>query len=106
MSRTELSIENIAAYELDEYMSRWGNKCILIDVRERAKYDARHIDGAVNIPYKDIQSGKINLSKDKILVLYCDRGGLSMLAARSLSERGYDVRNVVGGIRNYRTGKK
>ena len=101
-----IDIENIAAYELDKYMKQWGYKSVLVDVRDKIKYDTRHIEGAINISYKDMQNGKFNLPKEKIIVLYCDRGGLSMTAARYLSGLGYDVRNVVGGIRNYRPRKK
>ena len=36
-----------------------------------------------------------------IPVLYCDRGGLSMQAARELEEHGYRAISVVGGIQAY-----
>lgn len=104
--RKNENIENIAAYQLDKYMKQLGDKGVLVDVRDKIKYDTSHIEGAINISYRDIQNGKFNLPKEKIIVLYCDRGGLSMTAARYLSGLGYDVRNVVGGIRNYRPRKK
>ena len=37
-----------------------------------------------------------------IPILYCDRGGLSMQAARELQEQGYRAISVVGGIQAYR----
>ena len=35
-------------------------------------------------------------------ILYCDRGGLSLQAARELKEHGYRAISVVGGIQAYR----
>lgn len=95
-------IKNIAAYELDKYMEQWKNQVLLIDVRDENKYRIEHIDNAINIPYKDILEKKTNIPKDKILVIYCDRGGLSMTVARYLHKIGYRVVNVIGGLRNYR----
>ena len=105
-NKDNIEIENIAAYALDSYIKENDKQCILVDVREKAKYDERHIEGAINISYRDMQAGKFDISKDKIIILYCDRGGLSMAAARYLSKQGYNVKNVVGGLKNYMMGKK
>ena len=105
-AQADNSIENIAAYELDNYLARNKERCVLIDVRDKMKYEKQHIGGAINIPYRDIQAGEFDISNSKIIVLYCDRGGLSMAAARYLSKQGYNVKNVVGGLKNYLAGKK
>ena len=36
-----------------------------------------------------------------IFVLYCERGGRSLLAAKELYDRGYVVKALMGGIRGY-----
>ena len=35
-------------------------------------------------------------------MLYCDRGGASLLAARVLARNGYETRTVIGGMNAYR----
>ena len=99
-------LNNIAAYNLDEYIKELGNDAMLIDVRDKDKYIKEHIEGAVNIPYKEILDKKIQPSTDKILIIYCDRGGLSMTISRYLYKRGYKVINVIGGLRNYKNNLK
>ena len=36
-----------------------------------------------------------------MLVLYCESGGTSLLAAKELYDRGHIVRALVGGFNNY-----
>ena len=60
------------------------------------------------IPYIKVQQNgnklKVNYDfpKGKILVLYCDRGGASLLLARQLAKLGYCTRSVIGGFGAYR----
>ena len=102
MRHEKEEIYNIAAYEVDKYMKEWGEDVLLIDVREEAKYKQAHIFNAINIPSRDILEKRVDIPKDKILVVYCDRGGLSMTVARYLQKEGYQVVNLIGGLKNYR----
>lgn len=72
----------------------------LVDVREPAQYKQGHLKGAMNMPYGIITD--IEKIENKKLIVYCDYGGQSMLAARHLSKEGYEVYNVVGGVHYYR----
>ena len=42
------------------------------------------------------------LDKNKTLVLYCERGSLSLMAAKKLGEMGYRVKAVIGGFHMYK----
>ena len=53
------------------------------------------------MPYGEID-GYTAFPKGKILVLYCDRGGASLLLARQLAKLGYCTRSVIGGFGAYR----
>ncbi len=85
---------------------------ILIDVRNPYEYKNGHIPGAVNIPYEELQNHIESLraflqtmsaaGKAANIVLYCDRGNVSMLAARDLYRAGFNVKNVCGGLKGYR----
>ena len=78
--------------ELEDIMRRKHG--ILIDVREADSYREYHYPNARNLPYEKI---------DQWLVLYCDYGSTSLLAARKLGREGYEVYTVVGGIEAMRT---
>lgn len=95
------NIENISPAQIDIYIEQKKN-AIIVDVRKEKKYGKRHIKGAVNITYEDILAGKHDLPGDMEIILYCDRGGMSMMAAKYLISKGYKVKNMVGGINNYR----
>ena len=94
-------VEPISAKMLDYYVGR--KNAFLIDLRNKKEYDAGHIKGAVNLPYEEFEElTEYNFPRDKILVLYCDRGGASLLAAKILAKRGYETRTVIGGMNAYR----
>ena len=76
---------------------------ILIDVREADSYREYHYPNARNLPYEKIDQWMHRLPKNRPLVLYCDYGSTSLLAARKLGREGYEVYTVVGGIEAMRT---
>ena len=53
--------------------------------------------------YEKIDQWMHRLPKNRPLVLYCDYGSTSLLAARKLGREGYEVYTVVGGIEAMRT---
>lgn len=92
-------IETISAREIDRYM--FDRDYLLVDVRNPSDYRKMHIRGAVCIPHEYLLQ-RIRGLGNVTPVLYCDRGGLSMQAARELQEHGYRAISVVGGIQAYR----
>ena len=92
-------VETISAKMLDYYVDR--RDTLIIDLREKESYMHSQVKGAVNMPYGEID-GYTALPKGKILVLYCDRGGASLLLARQLAKLGYCTRSVIGGFGAYR----
>lgn len=90
-----INIRNI----LNEALNYGG---IIVDVRCQEDFAKSHIPMAINLPLEDIQQGKFSLPKGKIILVYCENGGSSALAARILSEKGYRVINSIGGLKEYR----
>jgi len=78
---------------------------VLLDVREREAYQAGHIPGAVHVP-----RGQLELRIDDILpdptrriVVYCEFGKISTLAAATLQSMGFGRAVALdGGIRSWR----
>ena len=94
-------IKNIAAYEIDCFISINQSKILILDVRSDREYKEGHIKNAVNMPYDKIVDGLKNTNNDIIVLVYCSRGGRSMRAAKLLYYKGYRVVNVVGGLKEY-----
>ena len=92
-------MEAISAKELDRFVQ--DGTALIIDLRSREEFMEGHIRGAVNVPHGRFRAEPREWG-GKELVLYCERGGLSMTVARELERRGYRTRSVVGGIRAYR----
>lgn len=95
------SIESIAAYNLDNYLDRNKGDIDIWDVRSKKEYLEGHLKGAINIPYERAVQDRKNPDNDRIVLVYCSRGGRSMRVAKLLFYRGYKVVNVVGGIKAY-----
>ena len=75
------------------------NSYILIDIRDGVAFQYGHIEGAVNIPQKELVEGGAlsELGKDKKLVICCKSGIISQNTAELLREKGYDAYNLAGG---------
>jgi rhodanese-related sulfurtransferase len=82
--------------EIEEIIGR--EAAIVVDVREREAYRTYHYRGAYNYPYEDMEKWIRRLSKRYSLILYCEHGSTSLLAARRLAKEGYRVYAVAGGI--------
>ena len=88
----------VSAKEVDKYAFK--NEYVIIDIRSPKEFREKHMKGAVCIPYERLHE-QVKLLKNRTLILYCDRGGLSLKAAKELAEQGVDAKSVVGGIEAY-----
>ncbi|MFT8873100.1 MAG: rhodanese-like domain-containing protein [Sporolactobacillus sp.] len=79
-----------------------GVQLNLIDVREVDEFTGGHIPGAVNIPLNvlQIRAGEIDRTAEHIVV--CLSGSRSAMATGLLASAGYRVRNMRGGMMNWR----
>ena len=93
------TIININIRDIDEYIG--NDKYIILDVRNETEYKRNHIDGAINIPYRQIEHYEVELNRNKTYVIYCEHGGVSIMAAKKLFRRGYKVINTIGGLAAY-----
>lgn len=94
-----MDFEMVAPRQIDRYVK--DRSAFIIDLRMPDEYVHRHIQGAVNIPYEKLKDCHA-LPRDMDLVLYCERGSVSMVAAKEMAARGYRVKTVIGGIHAYR----
>lgn len=79
------------------------NEAFLIDVRPSISYKLRTIEGAVNIPVTQLRERFAEIPRDKKVVLFCDKGFNSYIAARILIQNGFEnVLNLSGGFLLYK----
>lgn len=81
---------------------------LVVDVREPDEYAKGHIPGAINVPRGTIEGAAdpnfkyrveaLCNARDKKLLLYCQSGGRSAMAAATLQEMGFEhVHSLAGG---------
>jgi molybdopterin/thiamine biosynthesis adenylyltransferase/rhodanese-related sulfurtransferase len=78
-----------------------GGKPAMIDVREPDEHAQGAIPGAQHIPrgFLELRIERAVANREQPLVLYCQSGTRSVLAARSLVELGYtNVKSLAGGF--------
>ena len=91
-------LETVPAKLLDAYAQ--DENALVVDLRSSEEYQSGHMRGAVNAPMGQFADGWPE--RERTIVLYCDRGAMSMAAGRRLSGQGYRVKSVVGGFYAYR----
>lgn len=70
----------------------------LVDVREEWEHDAFNIGGQ-NIPLGDILNRRDEIDRDRVTVLYCEKGIRSAIAIQRLEARGLTgLYNLSGGV--------
>jgi len=75
---------------------------VIIDIRERNQYEHEHIRNAIHVPFYNIENNLCYFPKENHIIIYCERGNLSIQAAKILSEKGYKVWTLAGGIIQYK----
>jgi hypothetical protein len=66
---TQETARRISAAEARKALAT--GKAVLVDVRPKEAYDARHAQGALSIPLTDIGARAGELPKDKLIITYC-----------------------------------
>jgi rhodanese-related sulfurtransferase len=90
-------MKEITAKELAEKLKN-GEKLNMIDVRENEEVAQGKVPGASHIPLGELPERLDALDKEKQYYMICRSGGRSGKACDFLSEKGYDVTNMAGGM--------
>jgi rhodanese-related sulfurtransferase len=69
----------------------------VLDVREQDEWDAGHVEGAVHVPLRELPTRLAEVPEGQTLVV-CKVGGRSGQAVMWLTQQGYDVVNLDGGM--------
>ncbi|MFI3293397.1 MAG: FAD-dependent oxidoreductase [Rikenellaceae bacterium] len=99
----ENAISGRAKLITPEELVKNRGKYTLIDVRSAKQYDAAHIEGAINIPLKQLRSRVAELDKSAKYVTYCNKGVTGNMGQNILLNNGFETYNLSGGHKNYST---
>lgn len=69
-----------------------------VDVRFAKEYEASHIESSINISLNNVRTQKDKLESDKHHIICCDTGGRSSAAAFLLTQSGFHVSYLQGGL--------
>ena len=81
-----------------------GTQPFILDVRTPEEYAAGHIEGAVNIPYTELEDrvSELGIELGEEMVVYCRSGRRAGIAEAALSELGYsNLRDLDGHINGW-----
>lgn len=101
VERVRASIDEIEVDELREQ----GDQLVVLDVRERSEWMDGHIPGARHVSRGLLDQSIEDAVPDRTrpIVVYCGVGNRSALAARTLTELGYEnVQSLAGGLQAWK----
>ena len=90
-------LEQVFMEDLKKYDEK---KTIILDIREELELIGGKFDNSINIPLSELRKRYTELPKDKEIWTYCAVGLRGYIATRFLSQKGYRVKNVAGGIKS------
>jgi NADPH-dependent 2,4-dienoyl-CoA reductase/sulfur reductase-like enzyme/rhodanese-related sulfurtransferase/TusA-related sulfurtransferase len=86
-------------HDIEDFRRNGG---ILLDVRTVEEFNARNIEGSVNIPIEELRNRLSEIPKGKSIIAYCEVGYRSYLATRILLQNGYDdAYDLTGGFKTF-----
>lgn len=91
-----MDFELMKCKEAPYYLKR--RDIFFVDLRQPEQYMEYHLPGAHNYPYERMSEWENRLPMGRRIVLYCEHGNLSLMAAKRLSRRGYHITALIGGV--------
>jgi rhodanese-related sulfurtransferase len=93
----KLPVASVERIDVDELAAR-GDAVQVLDVRERAEWEAGHVPGSAWRAYHDVRGRPDELDGDRPVAVICSSGQRAAIAASVLARHGVrDVIHVAGG---------
>jgi len=77
------------------------SEAMILDVRNPGEFKENRVDGAFNMPLSGLRARLAELPHNREIWVYCSVGQRSYYATRVLRLKGFDARNISGGIQTY-----
>lgn len=93
-----MNFQTLPSAEARTFLQNQREGIFLMDVRTPGEFEGGHLEGAINISVDTIPARLAEIPQDKTLVVYCEHGSRSKLAAAYLANHGYStVFHIEGG---------
>lgn len=86
----------------DEAVAKVEKGAVWIDLRSPQDYEKDHFPGSVNLQIESLRYQISSLAPDRHYVLYSNSGGRAAVAAFLLTDQGFDVSLLEGGLNRLR----
>jgi hydroxyacylglutathione hydrolase len=97
-------LTRLNVFDLKSTLAR-GRKPAILDVRSASEWRSTRIPGSKNIPLRQLYTRSSELSSSSPVVVLCEDGYESALAASWLQSNGFDsVQHLIGGMHAYAGG--
>ena len=99
-ARAKHALQSISQRSVQEVAADMAEGAVtVVDVRGASEYEAGHVPGALNIPVGLLDDHLAELPTSQPVVVHCQGGARSSIAASVLRARGFDaVLNMTGGL--------
>ena len=99
-ARAKHALQSISQRSVQEVAAGMAEGAVtVVDVRGASEYEAGHVPGALNIPVGLLDDHLAELPTSQPVVVHCQGGARSSIAASVLRARGFDaVLNMTGGL--------
>jgi rhodanese-related sulfurtransferase len=68
----------------------------LVDIREADEFAREHIEGAINMPFSDLEKGRLKISSDRDVVFHCRSGMRTQADCQALARHAGKAASVLG----------
>jgi rhodanese-related sulfurtransferase len=86
--------------ELKKLVDSKDTNIYILDIRDNKDFVKGHIEGAKNIPFKEVGSSLSKLPKDKQIIVYCYTGQTGGQTTSLLNVAGFRAKSLNGGMNN------
>ncbi|HKZ65610.1 MAG TPA: rhodanese-like domain-containing protein [Chitinophagaceae bacterium] len=107
VKKSKIAHSNIEPEDLCSFIIKAGNNnVLLLDVRTPDEFEGRseekfgRLNHAINIPVQELEKrvGELAAYKNKQIIVYCSHSHRSPRASYILSQNGFKVTNMLGGM--------
>ncbi|MDO4662242.1 MAG: rhodanese-like domain-containing protein [Tissierellia bacterium] len=84
-----------------EFLDMDKENATIADARPEEDYNNGHIENAVSVPFDKVDENIDKVPEGKPVFTYCFTGNKSSELAQALTDKGYEVYNVIEGTKEY-----
>lgn len=94
-----MGMDTISPMEAISYIGK--PDVLFVDIRDAEDYRRGHIPGAKWMQVEELLRHREMLKKHRMVIICCERGNASLLAARELRDLPNEIRSIAYGISEY-----